>query len=90
MILYIIQAKSDNILKIGICKDFRKRLTGLQNGNPYKIRLFAQFELSDVEAGKLEKELHYTFRHSRMCGEWFKLFPAQMRWLKKVGTGGMK
>jgi len=68
--LYIIHA-SDNIYKIGITTDVRRRLAELQTGNPYQLTVYLGYEFSN--AAHIEKVLHDKLGDRRMSGEWFKM-----------------
>lgn len=52
-------------VKIGITEDIEKRLSGIQTGNPKKIKLIHYIE------GNKEYEYHRKFKKYRANGEWF-------------------
>lgn len=72
MILYVIEAKGKEMVKIGITNDLGKRLSGLNTSSPFPLIVKYSFELNDAEAEKQEKNLHHEFRDTRLNGEWFK------------------
>lgn len=65
--VYVIQPEGDSPIKIGRAVDVRKRLAGLQTGNPRRLQLLYVVP-GDNE---LEWQLHYRLRPSRLTGEWF-------------------
>jgi hypothetical protein len=54
-------------MKIGVARDFRKRMAGLQVASPHELAI------RSVILGNREVEaaMHDKFRHLRMRGEWF-------------------
>ena len=68
--LYIIQAHTTGAIKIGRSKHVHKRLSQLQTGCPYRLRLIIHIP----GQGDLEKGLHRRLsdhRIRRFKGEWF-------------------
>jgi hypothetical protein len=65
--LYIIQTKENGSFKIGRSDNPHFRLTQLQTGNPYKMKLLLIVE----NKGYLEKELHSQLSRFKQKGEWF-------------------
>lgn len=65
--VYVIRAQGDDPIKIGRAIDVRKRVAGLQTGNPRPLELLYVLP-GDSE---LEWQLHYRLRHCLMLGEWF-------------------
>lgn len=66
--VYLIHSKSNGYFKIGRSKDPLKRERTLQAEEP-DISLLKIWEGD----GALEKELHKSYEHLRVRGEWFKL-----------------
>ncbi|MEU8842695.1 GIY-YIG nuclease family protein [Streptomyces roseus] len=65
--LYAISAAGTMLVKIGISKDVRKRLSTLQTGCPHPLVV-----LLDIPGGAdLEARLHKHFAARRRSGEWF-------------------
>lgn len=61
--------REDNVgpVKIGTTANPCKRLSGIQTGNPYKLKI-----IKTIKGGKnLERTLHNKFEQFRMEGEWF-------------------
>lgn len=65
--VYVVQAEDDPPIKVGRAIDVRKRLAGLQTGNPRPLKLLQVIP----GAAELEWQLHYRLRESRLTGEWF-------------------
>lgn len=65
--VYVIQAKGDTPIKVGVAKDVHARMRTLQTGNPRPLRLL--YALPGAHA--LEATFHRKLRRSRLCGEWF-------------------
>jgi len=58
--------------KIGITKNVKKRVMGIQNGCPILVKLVLSIELkNEKEAREIEAVLHKKFQKQRMMGEWF-------------------
>jgi hypothetical protein len=65
--VYVVQAEGDKPIKVGRAVDVRKRIAGLQTGNPRPLRL-----LHVLPGGaELEWQLHHRLRGFRLVGEWF-------------------
>jgi len=82
MIVYFIQGKSDNLVKIGICNNLKRRMIGLQTGNPHPLRVLRQLDVMDHE--RLERDLHDRFKDFSVQGEWFNLSSGCRRWIKSL------
>lgn len=69
------EKKMPNTVKIGMTgkADINARLSSLQTGNPFKLKVIAAVALENAEmASQCEKLLHSKFRSHRLNGEWFK------------------
>jgi hypothetical protein len=66
-IVYVIGDGRSNVVKIGITKNLRSRLKGMQVSYPYELRVLCSFPGS---VG-LEAHLHRRFHGLRTQGEWF-------------------
>lgn len=85
MLLYFIAENEngdyDNLrVKIGMSKDINKRLSQLQTGSPYKLKLMGWIEVDDAKY--LEKALHAKYKDRIVHGEWFHLGPCDV--LKEI------
>lgn len=72
MSVYFIQQGSDGPIKIGFCRrdqNVQQRLDTLRTANPYPLHLRA---ISLMAGQQTERELHRTFAHARLEGEWFQ------------------
>lgn len=65
--VYVVQGESGTPIKVGVAKDVRARMAGLQCGNPQKLRLLYALP-GDHE---LEWQLHRRLHGARIHGEWF-------------------
>ena len=72
--VYIIQ--SNNEVKIGVAKNVKKRMQGIQTSNQYALKLIGIKETDDDYF--LEKKIHDYLRDYRIRGEWFKLSENKM------------
>ena len=67
--IYFIQAGEDGPIKIGFTNQpIKKRLSELQTGNPYKLKVLFVYKGHTVT----EIRLHWLHRHHCIRGEWFK------------------
>lgn len=61
-------------VKIGMASTLPNRIKQLQIGNPRKIRaLFVIKADNQVEALRIEGDLHKTFNNKHLLGEWFDI-----------------
>lgn len=74
--VYLIRNKDNNLLKIGYCKDFKKRFKEIISSFNFvgyiptlKIECFIECEYYQ----DLEKYLHIYFENSRIQNEWFNI-----------------
>jgi Meiotically up-regulated gene 113 len=66
--VYLIACDKTRVCKIGHTKNIESRLTTLQTGHAYPLRL-----VFSLEGGHdLERWLHFKFKHLRLKGEWFR------------------
>jgi hypothetical protein len=71
--IYILKNEND-LIKIGITKNKKRRICNLETGSGYKIvNKYFSAVLTRNEAKKIEQELHLIFSDYRKLGEWFKL-----------------
>lgn len=66
---YFVGNRDLNIVKIGVTKRLKSRMSSLRNSSPVPIKLFAVVFGDQV----LEKYLHNHFAAFRKHGEWFEL-----------------
>lgn len=66
--MYAIESVAGGEIKLGITTDPRRRLVGLQTGNPTDLLLLAAWRIDSPEE---EAHLHRRFGHLRIRGEWF-------------------
>ena len=78
--VYLIVDDVSQCCKIGFSDNPKKRLGGVQTGNPNKLRLYGV-----ISGGvKKEKELHQKFYHLKKEGEWFSYAPEIKDYFDKV------
>jgi hypothetical protein len=65
--VYVIQGEQGSPIKIGVAKNVKSRIAGLQTGNPQRLRLLHVLPGD----GLLERALHQRLRESAIHGEWF-------------------
>lgn len=74
--VYFVQEGQRGPIKIGFAGwSPRDRLTGLQVGNPRRLRLIGLVE----GTGKTERDWHARFESLRIRGEWFRATPDLLR-----------
>ena len=73
--LYIIQCNS--FYKIGVCTDIKKRLVGLQCGNPYELNLYRLYYIKNAK--KIEGEIHKKYKDKNIRLEWFDLTEEELK-----------
>jgi len=66
--IYIIGNLHHGLVKIGFSTNPDKRLSGIQCGCPFKVKVLRVFN----GTMKQEKYLHYKYRNLNTNGEWFK------------------
>lgn len=75
--IYFIQQGEDAYFKIGRTQsNTKKRLIGLQTGNPKRLRIYGKVRSYNVL--KDEDDLHIKYYRQRQEGEWFNLTPYQI------------
>lgn len=69
MIVYVVTDDRGH-LKIGVTRDIRARLVGIQSGNPYPLRLLMWQEVR--HAVELDQKILQAVKTYRMSGEWMQ------------------
>jgi hypothetical protein len=69
--LYIINVENTNLYKIGVSNDVKKRLIGIQTGNPFKCVIYKIYP--SKYAYRAEAYLQNKFKNKNTNGEWFSL-----------------
>jgi DNA-binding transcriptional regulator YdaS (Cro superfamily) len=83
--LYFLQAGMDGPIKIGGTKlAIEKRLSAIQNGCPYKIRILLTVEGTRTQ----ERALHRAFENDRSHGEWFLASDRLLSTIGKIAASG--
>lgn len=78
--IYLILDTKNGLIKIGKADNVARRLAQLQTGNASLLLLIA----SGSGGHELEGHLHYRLKRLRVRGEWFRLRPWHIAWLKLV------
>ena len=83
---YIYFIKCCDFVKIGYSSNPKKRLSDMQVGSPYQLKMLCAVPYKgDIEDVKIEeKMLHFEYREFRYRGEWFKVFPKMNKWLNMM------
>jgi hypothetical protein len=77
--LYVIKL-CDEFYKIGCTTDAVSRLRGFNKQFPWVPELVIVIEIANVRS--VEAFLHSTFKSQRVNGEWFKLSPEDVSFIK--------
>lgn len=70
--IYAIGSDHFNFVKIGYSSNPKNRLWGLQNANPYKLKLLSvwgPWKASQIR--QVEETIHNMYHEKRVSGEWF-------------------
>lgn len=78
--VYLIHNATQSTYKIGKSKDPVKRLSQLRTSSPDEIAIVCTIETSDMD--RLEGELHQHFADKHIRGEWFRLTPSDVEYIK--------
>jgi hypothetical protein len=68
MNIYVVAAGRRHI-KIGVSRDVKRRIRGIQTGCPYTVRLVQSWNTS--RAREIERKAHRLLAKYRWAGEWF-------------------
>lgn len=66
--LYVFGSDADKHVRIGVSRDPAKRLSSMQTGNPYKLKILL---LHPADDPALEADVHRHLALFRVNGEWF-------------------
>jgi hypothetical protein len=77
---YIYIIKTGAYYKIGWSARLQSRLAVYPIYNPYPVEVIAKAEFADCRV--VERQLHRSFKQSRISGEWFELDTAQLALLR--------
>ena len=79
MVLYFVQARPSNLIKIGITGYWDNRLSAIRRQNSEHIEVLKIFSGPEDEIRALEKELHLELAGSCEHHEWFALSDSELR-----------
>ena len=71
-----------NKIKIGVSTDPKKRILGLQTGNPCELKMVYFFPVDSEDSFHLEENLHIKFKNMLHRGEWFIPKRKLWKWVK--------
>jgi len=83
-VVYYVQRESDDLIKIGTTRRMKTRLITLR-GEHGPINLL----LTHSGAHRREHDIHAIFADLRVEGEWFQPGAELLRWIKRIGRGGV-
>jgi hypothetical protein len=72
--VYVIGAE-DHPIKIGIAKNIRHRLSGIQTGCPVPLQVYCFLAAPEGLAREVERACHDKLLNYRLSGEWFDVSP---------------
>ena len=88
--VYFIATKRKNAVKIGVAKNPDKRLKTFQTANYQELIILRVIKVANRDlAFKLEKALHQKFKKYHIRGEWFKLTPTVIKFIKNYQTNNV-
>ena len=73
--VYVIQARGQNHVKVGISADPNARLRNLQTASPYPLTLSYAAAVKSNDASAIEADAKYRLGHYQLEGEWFSVSP---------------
>lgn len=71
--LYVIAAKKEGPVKLGLSQDPQRRVRQLQTGSAELLTIHHTEEVSDARVKIAEGALHRMLGHKRLKGEWFNM-----------------
>jgi Predicted transcriptional regulators len=84
--VYVLKCRE--LYKIGRSNDLQFRMKAFRTANPFDIEVIRLFETE--KSLNLEKDLHKTFQHRRVNGEWFNLDSGDISRIKNMSVDGVK
>lgn len=71
-------------IKIGSTKDFKRRIMGLQTGNPFRLEFYKILHIERYK--EIEKQFHAQFHQGNIRLEWFHLLLDDIeKYTEKIG-----
>jgi hypothetical protein len=80
--VYIVRGVSGGPVKIGRAKSAIGRLGELQVSNPDLLEIVVAIRASNIS----EIQTHWAFSHLRLRGEWFRLGPDLLTFIRRVSA----
>ena len=81
--VYFVLATGTDRVKIGCTSHFPSRIGDLESGSPLPLELLSFFNCLDDPA-PLELAMHERFAASRLHGEWFRVTPEMLEFLRDL------
>ena len=81
-IVYLLKIKDKSQYKIGVTKDFKKRLTQISPKMPFELKVEHKIESDNIYS--LEEKLHNKFGDKHIKGEWFELDKEDVNYIKSL------
>lgn len=78
--VYIIKKNDENIVKIGMSKNYSERTKQISTKLPFEVETVKVFKTKDMYS--LEKKLHDFYKEKRLNGEWFELNNEDLEYIK--------
>lgn len=72
---FIYLMRAGDVIKIGMSKNPKERMSALKTGAAAKLELYAQTRVSKADARSVEAGCHRVLREFRTAGEWFSIRP---------------
>jgi len=82
--VYVLRESNGGLYKIGFSKRFRKRLSQIRSGIPYKVDVVCI--IGSTKPNELESFLHAYFKEKKHKGEWFNLDNTEISSLLRIAT----
>lgn len=78
--VYIIKKNDENIVKIGMSKNYSERTKQISTKLPFEVETVKVFKTKDMYS--LERKLHDIYKEKRLNGEWFELSNEDLEYIK--------
>jgi hypothetical protein len=80
--VYIAEAFTQSVYKIGYAKNVSNRLSSLQTSSPHELRVFHKFQTANSR--EAENALHKIFKEKKVRGEWYRLTPVDLAFISQI------
>ena len=79
--IYFICDEKSEAFKVGISKNVKARLRGIQSSNPNELKLLGTIEGNEER----EEQIHFKLWEYHIRGEWFRWCPETAYYLQGLG-----